>query len=88
MSDPAIEAAQRAMNTMVAACGDPGAMGPVLNDLSRDAAREALKPVRAVLDKLADDTVPPCDFVKRVELFERAISDLSPVVYTSEELGR
>lgn len=51
-----------------------------------DSAREALKPIRELLDQLADDTVPPCHPGKRFELFEKAISALSPLVYTTEEL--
>ena len=51
-----------------------------------DSAREALAPIRAILDKLAEDTVPPCDFEKRYDLYVKAISDLSPLVYTTEEL--
>jgi hypothetical protein len=51
-----------------------------------DSAREALAPIRDVLDKLAEDTVPPCDIVTRYVLFEKAISDLSPLVYATEEL--
>lgn len=49
--------------------------------------REALAPIRAVLDKLAEDTVPPCDFATQVELFAKAINDLSPLVYSTEELA-
>ena len=77
MADPAVEAAQRALM----------ADGPPRNALV-SAAREALKPIRRVLDKLAEDTEPPCDYALQIELFERAISDLSPLVYTSEELDR
>ena len=52
-----------------------------------DSAREALAPIRAVLDKLAEDTVPPCYFATQVELFAKAINDLSPLVYSTEELA-
>lgn len=46
MSDPAFEAANRAMEQMINACGDPGQeLGRVMYDLAVSAAREALKPV-------------------------------------------
>lgn len=51
-----------------------------------DSAREALAPIRAVLDKLAEDTTPPCDLGTEFELYREAISALSPLCYTSEEL--
>lgn len=51
-----------------------------------DSAREALKPIRELLDQLAEDTVPPCEFGNRHELYVKAISALSPLVYTAEEL--
>lgn len=77
MTDPAAEAAQRAFWV-------PGESHEIA---AVAAAREVLKPIRAVLDKLAEDTVPPCDFATQVELFEKAINDLSPLVYSTEELA-
>lgn len=88
MTDPAIEAANRAWMdrysgvTTVTESALAGGVG----DLAIGAAREALKPIRDLLDKLALDTYPPCDLGTRIDLFQQAISDLSPLVYTSEEL--
>lgn len=45
MSDPAFEAANRAMKHMIDVCGDPGQeLGRVMYDLAVSAAREALTP--------------------------------------------
>lgn len=77
MSDPAVEAAQRAFWV-------PGESHEIA---AVAAAREALKPIRDLLDKLALDTYPPCDLGTRIDLFQQAISDLSPLVYTTEELA-
>lgn len=51
MSDPAFEAANRAMKHMIGTCGDPGReLGQVMYDLAVSAAREALTPVRELIE--------------------------------------
>lgn len=88
-SDPAVEAAERAWvtrytnhtHTAADSAQDNG-----VGQLAIDVAREALKPIRELLDQLAEDTVPPCEFGNRHELYVKAISALSPLVYTTEEL--
>lgn len=79
MSDPAYEAAERASEQFET--------GGQISLQAIAAARLALAPIRVVLDQLADDTVPPIHPGKLFELYEKAISDLSPLVYTSEELS-
>ena len=66
MSDPAVEAAQRARDRggyLVAA------------------AREALQPVKDELDRLAEATKPPCSFETWVNEFEAAVDRISAYCY-------
>lgn len=74
MSDPAIEAAQRAL----------GWSADITDGIS--AAREALKPIRDELDALAYVTKPPCDFGTLLAAYEKAIDQISRHCFTSEEL--
>jgi len=71
MSDPAVEAAQRAWLSR----GVPTKFA--IADLA-DAAREALKPIREWLVQHKDDLAIP-----RLEV---AIEDLLPLIYATEEL--
>lgn len=91
MSDPAAEAAHRQLVNQFGIWEKdrtyPNGEPYYMVRTRTEAAREALKPIRAVLDKLAEDTIPPCDFATQVELFAKAINDLSPLVYSTEELA-
>lgn len=42
---------------------------------------DPLDPVRAILDRLADATEPPCDHVTLVRATSQAINDISVYVY-------
>lgn len=85
-SDPAVIAAKRAWDDTIVRGGRGPNENPWLQSIA--AASEALKPIRTVLDKLAADTEPPCGLATRIQLFEKAISDLSPLVFATEELER
>lgn len=86
MSDPAADAAQRAMGECIAACGDPGEqLGAVLNDLSRAAAREALLPLRELHRPVDGDPggyMKVCQHCDTAWPCEDALS-----LYTTEELN-
>ncbi|KLO25883.1 hypothetical protein ABW16_21455 [Mycolicibacter heraklionensis] len=71
MSDPAVEAAQRHADTL-----PYGAKGRLRGDDLIAAAREALKPVRAVVEEWRDQ-MP-------LALWE----ELATRIYTTEELNR
>lgn len=77
MTDPAVVAAQRAAQS--------GPYAGCCKAYANAAAREALKPIREVLDKLAADTEPPCNYATQIELFEKAISDISGLAFATEE---
>ncbi|CPR34345.1 Uncharacterised protein [Mycobacteroides abscessus subsp. abscessus] len=88
-TDPVVRAAQRAWDAKDPLDGIayvPGDHGIWTPEAMEAAACEALKPIRAVLDKLAADTEPPCGPATRIQLFEKAISDLSLLVFRTEEL--
>lgn len=74
MSDPAIEAARRAWAA--------GATAPA------SIAREALKPIRAELDRLAEATEPPCDLETRLNEFETAVDRISGYRFSAEEMAQ
>ena len=73
MSNPAIEAAQRAT------AADGGFV--TTHDIA--AAREALRPVRAVYERLDDYSRGPGDYRAGVAEVLRA---LAPLIYTTEEM--
>ncbi|MDJ0010126.1 hypothetical protein [Gordonia alkanivorans] len=86
-ADPAIAAAQRAW----AAAEQPFIPTMSLEQAAIAAAREALAPIKARLDQLAEETLPLVEsgnWVDYHEAFSRAINDLSPLVYTTEELEK
>lgn len=72
MSDPAIEAAQRAWDAMPT--GDKSSRKAI----GETAAREALKPIRTWFGWWNDYTVLP----------EQAWSEIAPLIFTSVELKR
>lgn len=92
MNDPAVAAAKRALNELIEVNGDPGAMGPVLWDLSWDAAREALKPIReqcAALQGFGESLVEeggPLEASKGAGILE-AVGVLAPFIFGEEELS-
>lgn len=75
MTDPAIDAAQRA-----------GASGHALDPIA--AAREALAPIKAEfghLQRLARDVGPSSDLGRALQY---ALDRFAPLIYTAEELER
>lgn len=42
---------------------------------------DPLDPIRRILDKLAEETKPPCDHITIYEANEKAIHDISVYVY-------
>lgn len=84
MSDPSIEAAQRAWPAV--ACG-------FFDDEQRvmvAAAREALKPIRELHQKRSEELAPPYEDVMTAydEGVKYVLDALAPLIYTTEELER
>lgn len=42
---------------------------------------DPLDPIRVILDKLAEETAPPCDHITIYQASEKAIHDISIYVY-------
>lgn len=42
---------------------------------------DPLDPVRAILDRLADSTEPPCNYAAWIDAYREAIHDISVHVY-------
>ncbi len=79
MSDPAVEAARRAGRV------DPGWPKKVI---AEEAAREALRPIRDELNRLAEATEPPCSFETWAKEFGAAIDRISVYCFSPEELSK
>lgn len=76
MTDPAIEAANRAIDTFLADEHD---------NIPIEAAREALKPIRKLYEELAVLAFDSRDPERQGERY--VLSRLAPLIYTTEELG-
>ncbi|WP_260973525.1 hypothetical protein [Mycolicibacterium llatzerense] len=79
MNDPAIDAAQRVIVGRVSSAHP--------DDLTA-AAREALKPIREELDKLAKATEPPCNWEIWTEAYAEAVDRISHHCFSTEEMNR
>lgn len=87
MSDPVVEAVQRAVQVTRERRGetfqvDGAEIYELLCDVAEDAAREALKPVREWFE-LAEANAIAEDLYDQTDLLE----SLAPLIYTTEELG-
>lgn len=82
MSDPAIDAAQRA--EQASGWWKSAYSTPWDADYATDAAREALKPIREKIRELQADI--PTDDPKFGEGLDYAIAELAPFIYPTEEL--
>lgn len=82
MSDPAVEAVQRAVQITRERRGetfqvDGAEIYELLCDVAEDAAREALKPIREWSERHSGE----CSWV------DELLDDLAPLIYSTEELG-
>lgn len=95
MSDPATDAAQRALDSLVEKCGPlPGDLAATLQALAEDASREAHAPLRKRHYRVPCErgamcpNAPLCPFDEcgcGRERFERCPD--ARLIYSSEELG-
>jgi len=86
MSDPAVEAAKRAVPIPPPNWMLDDKIIDSLSDYGIAAAREALKPIREKIRELQTDI--PTDDPKFGEGVDYAIAELAPLIYPTEELER
>lgn len=86
MDDPALDAARRAWDRFLTTPGEKILGANEAMDVSIDASREALKPIRSWCEKsrLALSTQNPEDALAQLSL---AFEELDCLIYTDEELG-
>lgn len=83
MSDPAIDAVQRAVQITRERRGetfqvDGAEIYELLCDVAEDAAREALKPIQDWFERHSGE----CSWI------DELLDDLAPLIYSTEGLGR